>query len=180
MTAFPYHRICVIGTTGSGKSTMAGKLARQLHIPHIELDAFHWEPGWQEADRQQTRLRVSEIAQADAWVVDGNYGFLRDILWSRAEAVVWLDFSLGLIFWRLWWRTWKRVLSKEMLWGTNRERLGEQFFSKDSLFLWAIKTHRKHKMDYANLPSLPEYHHIKVYRLGNPRAAKHFLGSIDD
>ena len=179
MTAFPYRRICVVGTTGSGKSTMAETLASRLHIPHIELDAFHWEPGWREADREQTRAHVRAIAQTDAWVMDGNYGFLRDILWPRAEALVWLDYPFTLILWRLWWRTWNRVLSREILWGTNRERLAEQFFSKDSLFWWAFKTHGKHKTNYASLPTLPEYCHLQVYRLDAPRTARHFLSSID-
>jgi len=179
MTAFPYRRICVVGTTGSGKSTMAGALASRLHIPHIELDAFHWEPGWKEADREQTRARVRAIAQTDGWVMDGNYGFLREILWPRAEALVWLNYPLALIFWRIWWRTWNRVLSREILWGTNRERLAEQFFSKDSLFWWALKTHGKQKTNYTNLPALPESSHLKVYRLDTPRTARHFLSSID-
>ena len=115
MTNFPYQRVCVVGTTGSGKSTLAGNIAQRLHIPHIELDALHWELGWKESDREVTRGRVKSIVHNDAWIIDGNYGFLREILWSRAQALVWLDYSLPLIFWRLWWRTWKRVLTREVL-----------------------------------------------------------------
>jgi len=180
MNAFPYQRICVVGTTGCGKSTLAGSIAQRLHIPHIELDAFHWQPGWKETDREVTRSRVRRIAQGDRWVTDGNYSFLRDLLWPRAQALVWLDYPLALVFWRLWQRTWKRVLSKEMLWGTNRERLGEQFFSKDSLFLWALKTHRKHRRNYTELPRLPEYVHLKVYRLRSQRETDRWLDSLGD
>ncbi len=180
MHNFPYRRICVVGTTGSGKSTMAEALAQSLHIPHIELDAIHWEPGWKEADRESTRARVRIISCNENWVIDGNYGFLRDILWPRAEAVVWLDYPLPLIFWRLWRRTWKRVLTKEVLWGTNTERLAEQFFTKDSLFLWALKTYGKHKKQYATLPNLPEFAHIKVYRINTQRQAERFINALAD
>jgi adenylate kinase family enzyme len=172
------RRIVVVGTTGCGKSTLAENLARRLHIPHIELDALHWKPGWKESDREITRSRVENIVRSDTWVIDGNYGFLRDILWSRAQALVWLDYSLPLIFWRLWWRTWKRVLIKEVLWGTNTERLGPQFFSKDSLFLWALKTHGKHRKNYTSLPSLPEYTYLRVYRFRSPGETERWLASL--
>jgi adenylate kinase family enzyme len=175
MNDFPYRRICVVGTTGSGKSTLASELARRLHIPHLELDAIHWEPGWKESDREITRASVGDIALTNAWVVDGNYSFLRDILWPRAEVLVWLDYPLPLIFWRLWWRTWKRALKKELLWGTNTERLGPQFFSKDSLFLWALKSYGRNKKNYAYFPTLPEYAHLKVYHLKSPRKTESWL-----
>ena len=175
MSDFPYRRICVVGTTGSGKSTLASDLARRLHIPHVELDAIHWEPGWKESDREITRTRVRDIALTDAWIVDGNYSFLRDILWPSAEALVWLDYPLTLIFWRLWWRTWKRTLKKEVLWGTNTERLGPQFFSKDSLFLWALKTQGRNKKNYTYFPTLPEYAHLKIYHFKSPRETEAWL-----
>jgi adenylate kinase family enzyme len=178
LAPFPYRRLCVVGTTGSGKSTLAENIARILHLPHLELDAYHWQPGWQENDRELTRQRVEEFTRLPAWVVDGNYRFLRDILWPRAHALVWLDYSLPLILWRLSLRTWKRVLSREVLWGTNRERLSEQFFSKDSLFLWALKTYTRHKQEYAAMPSLPEYCHLAVHRLRTPRQTQAWLNIL--
>jgi len=178
MTVFTYRRICVVGTTGSGKSTLARELAERLHIPCLELDAYHWQPDWIETDREVTRRLVAEFTRAEAWVSDGNYSFLRDILWKRAEALVWLDYPLALIFWRLWWRTWKRVLTREVLWGTNKERLWPQFFSKDSLFLWALKTYRRHRDNFSSMPKLPEYAHLKVYRFRSPGQTRAWLQGL--
>jgi len=178
MKVFPYRRICVVGTTGSGKSTLAEVLSQRLHIPHVELDALHWEPGWKEADREFTRARLRGIVQNEAWVIDGNYSFLRDILWPRAEAVVWLDYPLPLILWRLWQRTWRRVIHKEVLWGTNTERLAEQFFSKDSLFLWALKTYGKQRKNYPAQFSLPEHAHLQTYHLTSPRQTAAWLSCL--
>jgi adenylate kinase family enzyme len=168
----------VIGTTGAGKSTLAAELACRMHVPHLELDAFHWQPGWKEADREITRGRIEEFTRAQAWVCDGNYGFLRDILWKRAQALVWLDYPLPFIFWRLWSRTWIRVLKKEILWGTNTENLASQFFSRDSLFLWALKTHKRHRRDYSALPGLPEYRHLKVFRFRSARETEKWLNQF--
>jgi adenylate kinase family enzyme len=174
---FLYRRIAVVGTTGSGKSTLAENIAHQLHIPHYELDAFHWEPNWTEAPREETRRRVEEFTRMEAWVTDGNYSFCRDIIWPRLEAIVWLDYPLVVILWRLWWRTWRRVIKKEFLWGTNYEKLWPQFFSKDSLFFWALKTYKKHRQTYPALFRSHEYAHLKVFHFKSPHETETWLRS---
>jgi adenylate kinase family enzyme len=103
-SSFPYRRIIVVGTTSSGKSTLAERLAIELGLDFIELDALHWEPNWVEAPVEVFRSRVKRATQAQAWVVAGNYHVVRDLVWPRAEAVIWPDYSLWAIFWRLWRR----------------------------------------------------------------------------
>jgi adenylate kinase family enzyme len=177
MKPFPYRRICVVGTTGSGKSMLASKLARRLQLPYVELDALHWGPNWTHCTDEEMRQRADEATRGDAWVVDGNYGFIRDLTWPRAEVVVWLDYPLPLILWQLWKRTWKRVLTKECLWGTNKERLWPQFFSKDSIFLWALQTYKRRKRTYTTLLSAPEYAFLIVYHFKSPRETEAWLHS---
>jgi adenylate kinase family enzyme len=177
INSFPYNRIAVVGTTGSGKSTLAETISRQLHIPHYELDAISWEPNWTEAPREVTRERVAVLTRSEAWVIDGNYSFCRDIIWPRLEAVIWLDYPLAVILWRLWWRTWRRVVKKEFLWGTNYERLWPQFFSKDSLFLWALNTYKRRKQTYTTLFASPEYIQIKKYHFKSQREMEAWLRS---
>lgn len=75
-------RISVVGTTGSGKTTLACQIAGRLKIPHIELDALHWGPDWTQAPLQLFRARVTDAVKGGAWVVDGNYGKVRDIVWA--------------------------------------------------------------------------------------------------
>jgi len=70
-------RIVVIGTSGAGKTTLARRIASRLELPHIELDAINWQSGWHDLTRhdpQEFVRRVTEAIQAEAWVVDGNYG----------------------------------------------------------------------------------------------------------
>ena len=46
METFPYKKLVVIGTTSSGKSTLAEQLADKLGLDFIELDALNWGPNW--------------------------------------------------------------------------------------------------------------------------------------
>jgi hypothetical protein len=109
--------------------------------------------------------------------MDGNYGFCRDIIWARLQAVIWLDYSLALILWRLWWQTWRRVINKELLLGTNFDRYWPQFFSKDSLFLWALQAYRGHKRTYAGLISAPKFASLKAYHFKSQREMEAWLRS---
>ena len=80
----------VIGLSGSGKSTLAGQLAEILDCPHIELDALHWGPGWTPVPLELFRERTAQALGGEAWTTDGNYSKVRDIVWGRADTVVWL------------------------------------------------------------------------------------------
>ncbi len=82
-----FQRIVVVGTTGSGKTTLAGQLSQRLAIPHIELDALHWEENWTPTSPVVFQERTAQALSGDAWVVDGNYSQVRHIIWSRADTI---------------------------------------------------------------------------------------------
>ncbi len=171
-------RVAVVGTTGSGKTTMGERLAAILGCPHIELDSLFWSPGWREADRVVFRERVSQALAGESWTVDGNYRQVRDIIWTRADTVVWLDYPLPVVMGRLVLRTFQRASSRELLWGTNRENLWEHFFSRKSLFLWALQTHGKHRREYPGFFAMPQYAHLKLVHLSSPREADDWLCAL--
>lgn len=176
----PGRRIVVVGTTGSGKTTMAARLAAMQGCRHVELDALHWEENWTEAPLDVFRRRVEEALWCDAWVVDGNYSEVRDIVWGRADTVVWLDYALPVILGRLARRTVQRVFTQEELWNGNRERFWAQFLSRESLFLYALQTCHSRRRTYSNLGQRPEYRHLKMIRLRSPREATEWLKKCDD
>lgn len=169
------RRIAVIGVTGSGKTTLAGQLAAGLNLTHIELDALHWGPNWTTEPVEEFRRKVTEALTADGWVVDGNYSKVRDLIWERADTIVWLDYSLPLILWRQLRRGVRRVYSQEPLWNDNRETWRGLFFSRDSLFLWAIKTYPKRKREYPALLAEPANAHLRLHRLRSPHETERWL-----
>ncbi len=73
------------GAPGSGKTRMASKLAAGLDIPHVELDAHYHGPGWVRADPEVFRTEVQVLAEESSWVMDGNYGVVREIIRPRAQ-----------------------------------------------------------------------------------------------
>jgi adenylate kinase family enzyme len=133
-------RIAVVGTTCSGKTTLAKRLAERHGAPHIELDALHWGPGWSEPSDDEFRARVEAALTAEDWVADGAYhGKLGGLVLERADLVVWLDPPLPTILGRLGVRTLRRIRAGEELWGGNRETWRGAIFSRSSLLLWASR-----------------------------------------
>ncbi|MFC7553501.1 adenylate kinase [Pseudoroseomonas wenyumeiae] len=114
-------RIVVIGISGAGKSTLAAQLAQDLGVPHVELDALYWEPGWTMASPAAFAARVEAATAGPAWVADGNYRAVRPLLWGRATHLVWLDYGRPVIMTRVIRRSLLRALSGRELWNGNRE-----------------------------------------------------------
>lgn len=169
------RRIAVVGTTGSGKTVLARSISLRLAIPHVELDALFWEDNWTPAPVEVFRERTARALSGDAWVADGNYGKVRDIVWGQAETIVWLDYALPVILGRLTWRTLRRIIAQEELWHGNRERFRAQFLSRDSLFLWALRSYPRRRREYPRLFQQREYAHLAVVRLRSPRATRDWL-----
>jgi hypothetical protein len=178
--SFPYKRIVVIGVTGSGKSVLAEQLAHKLDLDFIELDALFWKPGWVESDLAEFRQKVDAATRAPAWALAGNYNNARDLVWPRAEAVVWLDYPYLLVFGRQWKRTLLRWWKQELLWGTNYERLFPQLqvWSKTSLFYWQVRSYRRHKWLYPKLMASPENSHLQFFQFKNPRETQAWLNTL--
>lgn len=151
----------MIGASCSGKTTLARRVAERLDVPHVELDALHHGPSWAEAPREEFRARVTEAISGDGWVVDGNYfGKLNQLALERADLVVWLDLPLRTIMHRLWSRTLHRIRNDVELWSGNRETWRDAFFSRNSLFLWALKTHRRRRRELPEV--LARYNSVRL------------------
>ena len=145
------RRICVKGTSGSGKSTFAAELARRLDLAYVELDALFWGPNWTEPNSEAFRACVCEAMAAapHGWVIDGNYDSrLGDTVTSSADVIVWLDLPLHLKVRRVWGRTIYRIRNQVELWNGNRETWRDAFLSRESLLVWMIQTHFRHRRDW--------------------------------
>ena len=171
-------RFVVVGTTGAGKSTFARKLASIIGGDHVELDALHWDADWTPRTRSEFEARVAAHTTGERWVADGNYSVVRNLVWTRATDIVWLDFSRTVVFSRVIRRTLRRATLREELWAGNRESLAKAFLSKDSILLWSFTTFGKNRSKYAAARASGEHPHLRWHELHSPREARKFLRAV--
>jgi len=148
------RRVNVKGTSGSGKSTFAAELGRRLDLPYVELDALHHGPNWSEPTDEEfrTRVRAAMHAAPEGWVIDGNYEVkLGDTVLGPADTIVWLDLPLGVKLRRLWRRTTRRIRDDVELWSGNKESWRGAVFGWESLFVWMLRGHVRHRREWPRL-----------------------------
>lgn len=179
-STLPYRKWVVVGTTSSGKSTLAWRMSERLGLDFVELDAIHWQANWTPILLEEFRARVETATRSQSWVVAGNYHVVRDLIWPRAEAVVWLDYPLPVVFWRLLKRTIRRGWTQEELWNGNREKFWWhlKLWSEESLFHWLFKTYWRRKREIPLLLALPEHAHLHLVHLRSPRQADEWLAGL--
>jgi adenylate kinase family enzyme len=166
-------RVVVVGTSCSGKTTFARRLASILGTHCFELDSLYWGPGW--TLRPDFQQEVLAAAQQPRWVIDGNYSGVRDTIWRRCTAIVWLDYSFVRVFSRALRRTVRRAVIGEHLYGGNRETIGNALFDVEAPLWLVVRTHGKRRREFPELFRRPEYGHASVIQLRAPAAAETFL-----
>lgn len=171
------RRVSVVGTSGCGKSTVARKLAAILDVPHLELDGINHQTNWEPLPREEFQRVVGAKAAADGWVIDGNYGSVRPLVWARADTVVWLDLPRPIVMRQVIWRTVRRVAGRKELWNGNREHW-RNFLSwnpEESVISWAWHTYAENRAKYSEAAADPANAHLRFVRLTSRREVDRFL-----
>jgi adenylate kinase family enzyme len=166
-------RVVVVGSSCSGKTTFAHRLASNLGTECVELDSLYWGPGW--TPRTNFEQDVLEATRQPRWVIDGNYSRVRDLIWRRSTAIAWLDYSFARVFSRAFRRTVRRVVSGERLYGGNQETIRGTLFDVEAPLWLVVRTYGRRRREFPHLFSRPEYRHASVIRLLTPTAAEEFL-----
>ena len=174
------QRILILGRTGSGKTTLARALAVAIGVPHVELDALYFGPNFSTAPLPVLRDRTSAAIAGDRWVTDGNKSAVRDLVWPRADTVIWLDYPLVVSLWRLGkralWRT--SVLKAQAAGKDEKAGVPRQFLSAAKGVLTALRSHKGQRREYPRMFAGPENQHLAVVRLRSPRATRRWLAHV--
>ncbi|KOC92869.1 shikimate kinase [Winslowiella iniecta] len=173
-------KINVIGTSGSGKSTVARAIAQRLALPYIEMDALFWQKDWGESSDQQLFARLEQALQQPGWVLDGNYNRSQSIKWRDVDTIIWVDYSFTRTLYQAIKRAITRCWHQQELWpGTNcRESFRKSFLSRDSIILWTLKTWRLNRRRYQALLCDSRFQHLHFVRLTSPQHSRQFIAGL--
>jgi len=171
----PVRKLAIISSaSGNGKTTLGRELAARLEVPFVELDALVHGPDWVETPDDELRAQVEPIVESDAWVIDGAYrGKLGDLVLDAADVVVWLDLPLRVWLPRLIRRTAQRIRRREELWNGNRETLVNVIWGRESLLVFAVRSHFRRRREYPD--ALARW---RVVRLRSPAEVERFLADV--
>ena len=174
------HRLLILGRTGSGKTTLGRELAVALELPHVELDALYFGPDLSTVPLEVLRERTIAAIAGDRWVTDGNKRAVRDLVWPRADTVVWLDYPLVVSLWRLARRARRRtsVLKAQARTTGSAGSFGSQLWTVTKGVLTALWSHRGQRRRYPRMFSEPANRHLAVVRLRSPRATRRWLACV--
>lgn len=174
------QRIVVFGASGSGKSTLGRWLGERLRLTCTDLDDLHWRPGWIEAPTDEFRNAVDRVTGGPRWVVAGNYDEARDLIWPRADTLVWLDLALPLVLWRTTMRVFRQARSGESICNGNRQAIGALLFGSDPLLGYTLRTYHARRREWPAALHLAQHAKAKAFRLRTPRQVAAWQACIQE
>ncbi len=168
------ERILVYGVTGSGKTTLAARVAEKTGLPWHSVDDLTWEPGWVEVPIDEQRRRIGAICAGERWILDTAYTKWLDLALSRVELIVALDYPRWLSLGRLVRRSFMRALDHRTICNGNTESF-RQLVSRDSIVVWHFRSfaHKRRRInEWAAEPG------PAVARLTSPAATRRWLDEL--
>jgi adenylate kinase family enzyme len=173
-------RILILGRTGSGKTTLARQLAAALGVPHVELDSLYFGPDFSTAPVSVLRERTRAAIAGDRWVTDGNKRAVRDLVWPRADTIIWLDYPVYVTLWRLAQRARRRTsaLNSQAAETGRRTELPKHMLAAARGVVRALRSHRGQRREYPQLFAQPANKHLAVARLRSPRATREWMTRV--
>jgi adenylate kinase family enzyme len=167
------NRVLIAGVSGAGKTTLARKIEARLGLPHHELDALHHGPGW--VKRPEFESDVDAFTAEPCWVTEEQYHpLLGDMLWQRADTLIWLDLPRSTVMWRVIRRSFRYAITRKLLWNGNRERFRD-WISPGHPIRWAWAQHGRRKRVVAERIAM--HPKITVIRLSSAREARDWVRS---
>jgi hypothetical protein len=174
------ERILVIGRTGSGKTTLARDIAAALGVPHVELDSLYFGPNFSTVPESVLRERVVAAIAPERWVTDGNKRAVRDLVWPRADTIIWLDYPVAVSLWRLGRRATRRTatLRTEAAATGDSKGVPKQMLAAAKGVLTALRSHTGQRREFPKLFAAPENRHLAVVRLRSPQATRRWYERV--
>lgn len=86
-------KISIIGGPGTGKSTLANNLGKELNLPVYHLDAIDYFKNWQKRDEKERDEIILEKTAEEKWVIDGTYRGTLEKRVEKSDMIIFLNYS---------------------------------------------------------------------------------------
>ncbi|MFF0227292.1 adenylate kinase [Streptomyces sp. NPDC004629] len=171
------RRILVVGVTGAGRSTLARAVSARLDLPYHEMDALYFDgPDW--SVNAGLAEDVAALTAEPRWVFDSlGYPEVRDLMWERADTVLWLDYPRRVVMPRILRRSLRRTVTREVVHGGNRETWRD-WLTRQHPARWAWSQHRARHREIERRVHDPRFAPLKTHRFGHPAAAADWLAAL--
>lgn len=86
-------KISIIGGPGTGKSTLANNLGRELNLPVYHLDAIEYFKDWKKRDEKERNKIILEKVDEEKWIIDGTYIGTLEKRVKKSDMIIFLNYS---------------------------------------------------------------------------------------
>lgn len=167
------HRICILGPSNSGKSTLAARISRKLNIPCHHLDQISHVPytNWQSKPQTDFIAAHHKIVTDPAWIIDGNYGSCMPDRLAYANSVIWIDPPLAGALWRYVLRSLRNDPTRP----GRLEGATKEFSFK--MVRYTLVQYPQNKKHYTAF--LQQFPHLRIIKLNSMRELNNFYKDND-
>lgn len=164
------QRILILGSPGTGKSTLARSLQKHLQLPLYHLDQAFFRANWVESPDQLNHFLQTTLPTS-TWIIDGNYHHTLPARLQQADTVILLDFPTRLALFGVL----KRYLTHR-----NRTRPDMAAGCEERLsfsFLWYVLSFKHEKLG-STKRMIKEHPHLTYYHFKSRGEVKKFLAQL--
>ena len=93
------NKILIVGSVGSGKTTLAKKISKILNYPHFELDQVaHADipDRPKRSDVEQVGIIKTIDSEHDNWIFEGVFREAHRVIYELADLIIYLDMPMGI------------------------------------------------------------------------------------
>lgn len=166
------RRVSIVGPSGSGKTTLAYDMAKPLGLAVHELDRLRDMTIADAAADTAFLASADRVSSGDSWVIDGHYRCARDLVWRRADTIVWLNYPLTLVLRNLVHRY--RAKGQAQRDG-DVPRVAGAGWRRRAMRI--VKTLRE-RSDYRRHLSAPSLAHVRLVELRSPDEARRWIETL--
>jgi hypothetical protein len=132
-------------------------------------------PGWHERTNAEFRELVDVATRPPAWVIDGGYSVVRDLVWGRADVIIWLNYPFATTAVQLIRRTIRRNTRRVPCCNGNYESV-KRSLGHDSILIWLLKTYSKNRSTFPL--ALKQFPNAQQVMLRSPAETARWLEAV--